>query len=62
MAQQLRAFVALARGLSYNSQPLWFVTTICNFSSRGSGALFWPPLASGLVQRIHTNTYTHKIK
>ena len=43
MAQQLRAFTALAEDLSSipSIQVRWLKTT-CNSSSRGSDALFWP--------------------
>lgn len=47
-------------------ESTWIFTTICTFSPRGSGTLFWHPGAPG-IQMLYKytcrqNTHTHNIK
>jgi hypothetical protein len=53
VAQKLKALAALAEGLGLISEhPHRWFTTICNFSSKGAEALFWPPRAS-YIEMMH---------
>ena len=47
MAHQLVVPAALAEDLFLVSRIHMWLTTVCNFSSRGSNALFWLPWALG---------------
>lgn len=69
MAQRLRALTVLVppspcpRTWVWFPAHTWWLTSLCNSHSRGFGALFWLPQASGThMVYIHTyrqNMYTH---
>ena len=52
MAQQLGALAALAEDLVWFPEPTWRLTTILNFSSRGSNTLFWLPWMFAYVDAV----------
>jgi hypothetical protein len=56
IAQWLKALVTLAENLDLHkySAPTWRFTSVCNFSSRESITLFWPPW---VLQAYGTHTY-----
>jgi hypothetical protein len=45
VAQWLRALAAVLEAQVLFPAPTRQLTTLCNFSSRGSNTLFWPPLS-----------------
>lgn len=45
LAQQLTALAALAENIGLDPAPKWWLTTICDFSTRGSDTLFLPLMA-----------------
>jgi hypothetical protein len=45
--KRLRALAALSEDLGSRSSTHMAVHTVCNSSSRGSDALFWPPQEPG---------------
>jgi hypothetical protein len=51
MAQELIALVPLGEDPGLFPTSTSWLTTTCNFSSRGVNALFWPPRAPGIQCR-----------
>lgn len=41
-AQWLKVFAILKKDMVQFQEPMWWLTSTCNSSSRRSGALFWP--------------------
>jgi hypothetical protein len=66
MAQWLRALDSLQRTQSLSPASSLYLTTVCNYSSEESEALFWPPesLAKHMVHKCtcRQNTLMYKIK
>lgn len=60
MAWGLRALAALAESPGLAPSTYMEFYTICNLSSRGLDALFWPPWASGMhIHMCRENTHIH---
>lgn len=60
MAKWLQALAAFPGSLSFVPTHTWLFKTICNFSSRGSNILFYPPWApytQTYMQARHPHTY-----
>lgn len=58
MAHQLRVLTALTENLIQFLEPTQLTTT-CNSNSRGSDALFRPPLTLHTVMHIHSGTQAY---
>ena len=58
IAQQLRSFIALAEAWAQFLAPTEWLTIVCvcNFDSRESHVLFWPPQAHG-AHKPHSHTH-----
>lgn len=60
MAKWLQTLAAFPGNLSFVPIHTWLFKTICNFSSRGSNILFYPPWAPYIqtyMQARHPHTY-----
>jgi len=59
MAQWLRALLVLVEDQDLAPRTTWWLTIICNSSSRGSDVFFRPPWVLGMyVIYIHVHTCT----
>jgi hypothetical protein len=56
MAQQLRVLAALTEDLGL--LPSTYMASVCNFTSRGSYALFWP---AGLLHPFGAHPYNQTL-